>query len=137
MNMPGFAAEAALYSARDRARVIRPLQCRNVGGQTYAGWYADSISRRDGAPGLVSPARPKCIPHKGPCNLPNSSCPTGFSRFVVLPTCADKEECCTPHTPPPGCVPRCGPCQKTCQVCSDPGCTQACTTVNQGCTFLA
>jgi|SRR5271166_3640148 hypothetical protein len=97
MSIPGYSAEASISRSTINYHI------------TWAG---------DGGPDFhVNPAQlplPNggggCKPHFGPCSIPDPTCPSGFSRFVLTADCESDTFCCTK------------PCPVTCGACTGGSC---------------
>jgi hypothetical protein len=94
MTLPGFTAGASLYTTT-RAY--------------YAAAGRTSLSTNVDLAQLALPlpnGNGGCKPHFGPCTVPDTSCPTGFSRVICGVDCSCDTFCCTK------------PCPVTCGACS-------------------
>jgi hypothetical protein len=97
MNLPSYNAEASLY----RSTVNYQSVC--VGGKgpgfgQEASWLVPQLPPLPNGGG-------GCKPHFGPCTVPDSTCPTGFSRVICGTDCECDTFCCTKP-----CPVTCGPC---------------------------
>jgi hypothetical protein len=94
MTFPGFTADSSIYRTSSSYYGAR--------GKS-SGMHVDSLQLAIPLP--LPNGGGGCKPHLGPCNIPDSTCPSGFSRLICGVDCECDTFCCTKP-----CPVTCGPC---------------------------
>jgi hypothetical protein len=116
MNIPRYSAEASIY----RSTINYHLAWAAGEGSDFP---VEAVQLMPQLPLPLPNGNGGCKPHLGPCNIPDPTCASGFSRLICGVDCECDTFCCTkPKT--------CTPCNaqgfQTC--CVGTNCTtQACT----------
>ena len=131
MTMPGFTADTSVYISGLHYYLGTALSLGPTPYLNPAQLGALPIKLPNGGNGGCD-----CKPHLGPCTVKDSTCASGFSRFVTDCDCNTDTVCCTkPCTTPPTCGTCTGGSCGSYPTCAGTPGTQTCTNNCTGATF--